>query len=427
MIFTVRSPKLATDRSSDWYRYYAGYSPEFVEDALAALELDPGAIVLDPWNGSGTTTLVAHQRGFSPLGFDANPALIMIARARLLGSEVVESLEPIATDILEHAKGHAGAKLLVEEPLETWLQTDSARQVRSIEWAIQHVLIDHDQYGPLSSAGAMDRVSALAAFFYVALFESVRLELRRFVGSNPTWVKVPEAEQRLRLAPNTLKTGFSTAVRRLAERLGSDLAASAFDPTTAIRQASSLNLPLADESVGGAVTSPPYCTRIDYVVATRPELAVLGFSQDDLRTLREAMVGTPTIDRETPTRLDEWGATATSFLAAVEAHCSHASATYYLKYFTQYFDSLWRSLGELQRVLQPNGRAVIVVQDSYYKELYIDLARMVGDFAEALGWHRIEQTDFAIAKTKAAINPRARSWRASFSAIESALVLGKKT
>lgn len=419
----MRSPKLATDRSSDWYRYYAGYSHEFVEDALDALELETGATVLDPWNGSGTTTFVAHEGGFAPLGFDANPALVVIARARLLGPEVLESLDPLAADILAHAEGLVADRLLEEEPLENWLQAESALQVRRVEWAIQHVLIDHDRYCRLSDGAAFDRMSALAAFFYVALFESVRSELRPFVGSNPTWVKVPEPEQRLTLDPNMLTGRFAAAVKRLAGRLGSRLAAGASDPTAVIRHANSVQLPLADQSVGGIVTSPPYCTRIDYIIASRPELAILGFDEDDLAALRRGMIGTPTINGKTPTRLDEWGPTAIAFLASVEAHSSRASSTYYRKYFTQYVDSLSRSLRELRRVLKQSGGAMLVVQDSYYKELRLDLARMASEMAEALGWHHIERTDFPIAKTKASINPRARAWREGFSSTESVLLL----
>ena len=65
-------------------------------------------------------------------------------------------------------------------------------------------------------------------------------------------------------------------------------------------------------------TLPPYCTRIDYIIASRPELAVLGYREDDLHALRREMVGTPTIRRETPTHMDDWGSTATEFLASVE-------------------------------------------------------------------------------------------------------------
>src|SRR5207244_1397194 len=103
-IRTVRSPKLTSARSRGWYRYYAGYSPEFVEDALASLDLEDGATILDPWNGSGTTTAVAHERGYSALGYDANPALVLAARARLVGADVAESLHPLAQDILDHAR-----------------------------------------------------------------------------------------------------------------------------------------------------------------------------------------------------------------------------------------------------------------------------------------------------------------------------------
>ena len=41
--------------------------------------------------------------------------------------------------------------------------------------------------------------------------------------------------------------------------------------------------------------SPPYCTRIDYVISTLPELAVLGYCNEDLAVLRASMLGTPTM------------------------------------------------------------------------------------------------------------------------------------
>jgi len=418
----MRSPKLANDRTSDWYRFYAGYSHDFVEDALETLGVKPGATILDPWNGSGTTTFVAHQLGFSPIGFDANPALVVIGRARLLGSEVIESLGPIADDIVGHAGDVANDSLLEDEPLENWLRTESAQNARRLEWAIQHVLVDHDCYRPLREAGALESVSALAAFFYVALFESIREQLRPFVSSNPTWVKLAQAEQRLGIEWSALKTAFLSAVGRLAKQLEHHAATSAPDATNAVRQANSMRLPLADNSIEGAVASPPYCTRIDYIIATRPELAVLGFNKDDLRALRFEMVGTPTIHPELPTGRGEWGAIATELLANIGAHSSYASGGYYRKYFHQYVDALWKSLADLRRVLRPGAGAVLVVQDSYYKELHIDLAGMVREMAGLLSWQNVERIDFAIPRTKAAMNPAARSWRTSVSATDSVLI-----
>lgn len=56
---------------SSWYRYYAGYSRAFVTDTIDHLGLTKGSTILDPWNGSGTTTAVAAEAGYEVVGFDA--------------------------------------------------------------------------------------------------------------------------------------------------------------------------------------------------------------------------------------------------------------------------------------------------------------------------------------------------------------------
>ncbi|WP_410712175.1 DNA methyltransferase [Bradyrhizobium sp. BEA-2-5] len=42
-----------------------------------------GQVVLDPWNGSGTTTSVANGAGLTAVGIDINPAMAVVAKARL--------------------------------------------------------------------------------------------------------------------------------------------------------------------------------------------------------------------------------------------------------------------------------------------------------------------------------------------------------
>ena len=68
------SPKrLSQDRSGDWYGDYAGYADTFVTDIVSAL---PARVktILDPWNGSGTTTAVSTAHSLASKGFDINPA-----------------------------------------------------------------------------------------------------------------------------------------------------------------------------------------------------------------------------------------------------------------------------------------------------------------------------------------------------------------
>ena len=62
-----------------WYRYYAGYSSPFVDYTLGTLAPRAKSI-LDPWNGTGTTTVLAASRRIKAFGYDINPALVVVAR-----------------------------------------------------------------------------------------------------------------------------------------------------------------------------------------------------------------------------------------------------------------------------------------------------------------------------------------------------------
>ena len=80
----MTSPKQPQpERQRDWYPYYAGFTEEFVSEILREY-VAKDAAVLDPWNGSGTTTSACANRGLSSAGVDISPALTVIARARLV-------------------------------------------------------------------------------------------------------------------------------------------------------------------------------------------------------------------------------------------------------------------------------------------------------------------------------------------------------
>ncbi len=101
---TVRSPKLDVVGSRRrHYQYYAGYSDGFVEDALSRMGVTGDELILDPWNGSGTTTSTAAANGLRAVGFDINPAAVLIGRSGLLQSDVADSLRPLTVEICKLA------------------------------------------------------------------------------------------------------------------------------------------------------------------------------------------------------------------------------------------------------------------------------------------------------------------------------------
>jgi hypothetical protein len=410
----MRSPKQSGARHGRWYSYYAGYSSGFVEDAIDLLAPGPDGLVLDPWNGSGTTTTVCQSRGIPSTGFDINPALVVVARSRLLGPDVAPSIAPLAADLLEHARD---AEIAIAEcdPLRDWFEEESVRTIRGLCAAILQVLGPHSpEPNPLEGD-----LPPLAAFFYVGLFHAVRAALSSCATSNPTWIRSPGADKVL-VSRDIVLRGFLDRCLELRDKLHAQPRALS---AATVGLANSTRIPLKDATVTGAITSPPYCTRIDYVVATRPELAVLGVTKERARSLRDQMVGTPTITGIGTSADPAWGTQANDLLELVAKHQSRASSTYYLAYFLQYFDSMCQSLHEISRALRNGSSAVLVVQDSYYKDVHIDLARIISEMGRETGLATVSRTDFAASSTMAAVNPRSRVWRSSFAATESVLHL----
>src|SRR5204862_4487117 len=89
---------------------------------------------------------------------------------------------------------------------------------------------------------------------------------------------------------------------------------------------------LEDESVDLALTSPPYCTRIDYTAATRIELAVLAPSmQADPEDLSRRMIGSTRVPRQEIEISPAWGPRCHDFLEALRRHRSKASSGYYYR------------------------------------------------------------------------------------------------
>ena len=94
-----------------------GFAEQALKESAANAKL-----VLDPWNGTGTTTVVAASKNIPAIGFDVNPALVVVSRARLLGAGVWASIDPLGEDVVAHAAGVE----LDDDPLRFWFSQQAA-------------------------------------------------------------------------------------------------------------------------------------------------------------------------------------------------------------------------------------------------------------------------------------------------------------
>ena len=417
----IISPKRRASAQAGWegfFPYYAGYPESFASELLSSAGLAKHAKVLDPWNGSGTTTFAASKLMLDAVGVDINPVMAIVARARTLPPSEADSLVALARELLAKAE-RSVVPVATTDPLASWFGPMTVAWMRGLERAITGSLTSDQTQG----TGDIQAVSAIAATYYVATFALCRELASAYQTSNPTWLKVARKGQRKAWATRVWMADRFIA---LVNEMASALAPKAKDGV----EAGPIRLLVGDTAGGLALsdkadfvlTSPPYCTRIDYTAATRLQLAVLA----PLLTVAKAdlsrrMLGSIRVPDHEVLPTPEWGEACNSFLMDVKKHPSKASAGYYYRTHADYFDKMHRSLGSISQALKSQGAAVLVVQDSYYKDVHNDLPSMISEMAAFHGLGLKRREDFRLSKTLAGSHPHSKAYRKSFEAVESVL------
>jgi hypothetical protein len=395
------------ERLRDWYPYYAGFPSAFACQTLDRY-LSTARHLLDPWNGSGTTTALAADRGIRFTGLDVNPAATVVARARLTPTSIRESLEAIALEIVT-ASERAPYTPSDDDALRRWLREPAVASVRRLQRGINDVVVRQRELErefrerPNETANSLP---VLASFYYASLFAAVRDVLQRFRGTNPTWLRFPaSSRERLNPSSNSIGCGFVERSSYLAQRLvvRDDQAVNG----GRIFAGSVLDL-VETNTYDGCLTSPPYATRVDYVRSSLAELSVLGLSSKQLDQLRLATTGSPRVKGRQLDRAPLRSATANRVTKAVYEHSSHGSASYYGPWISAYFSDLESSFERIHTAVQQNGRIGVVVQDSYYKSFHIDLQTIVAEAMEGFGRSLQAREDYGVRHLFSRINPEAR-------------------
>lgn len=408
------------------FSYYAGYSSEFSETLIDSLALPSGSLILDPWNGSGTTTNATIKCGLSAVGTDLNPVMVIIAKASLVSKLDVDSLVPLGHSIVRKAETLLETKLACD-PLERWFCPSSSLIMRQIETSINNSLLSSENYRELKSDTNLSLLTPIAAFYYLCLFRVIRKLAKDFIPSNPTWIRAPKSSrERKRPSPYTIKKCFLDEINLLAENYETLVDTTRKAPNVSLRLCNSESLPISSESVDAVITSPPYCTRIDYAVATYVELAALRIGEEEFDVLRRSLTGTSTV-RDPITYIPEaWGPTCEQFLRDLYSHPSKASKTYYYKNHAQYFNSLHKSLSEISRVLKTGSTCTLVVQNSHYKEIYTDIATICTEMLDTMSLSLFQKKDFSASRTMASLNKNSKKYKKSRGITESVLCFKKR-
>lgn len=249
----------AAQKRQSIYPYYAGFSDAFALTMLRQLGVKRGSRVLDPWNGTGTTTAAARALGAQSTGVDISPVLDTVARARFASGDdaafVSERMSEFIADVPDGLDIDALASIYTRT---------------------------------IASASSPDDINR-RALAMCCLFPAARKAYSTTKTRNPSWFseKIPEYE-----AIKVNKDFTLNIIKAICSKIS---AYNGTGPAPRIVLGDIKEVKLGRSKYDCILTSPPYLTRVDYVKATLPEITLMNAANGkiDILSLRHSMIGTP--------------------------------------------------------------------------------------------------------------------------------------
>ncbi len=227
---------------------------------------------------------------------------------------------------------------------------------------------------------------------------------KKLRGSNPTWTKRSTGHA---LLDGDFESAVDAGIKSLTA-YSAQLSPLAEGFSAQLSNCDVAELEWEEGSVGAIVTSPPYPNRTDYIRHYLPAVELLlGGNQEAERRLREIQIGTPLIRTEHAST--DLPRSVETLIECVRTHHSYASERYYAKGFRYYFEDMSRVLARFAGWLAPNGIVMLVVQDTYYKEILVPVADLLGDIAQRQGLRLAGVERFKVRNAMSRLSPQSRA------------------
>ncbi|HLN51833.1 MAG TPA: DNA methyltransferase [Thermoplasmata archaeon] len=355
-----------------WWPYVQGYSAEFVAGVLSREGLAPGATVLDPFAGSGTTLVETRRAGLRALGFELLPPAALAARVKTNFDLDPGALGDVGQAIADHARrGRPGPLPFLRETRRQFapkVLNDLARL--------------RDALPPEGNPTA----DAARLAFGRILIPASRLHRSPCLGySRSQDPDGPSPLERFRASIRVMQADLEHLARE-RDRWGPPARVETRD----VRAGGA-----PPRSVDMAVTSPPYVNGMDYVMNYKIDLAWLGYARSyaDLRALRAAEVACDNLPRsETAGFLalrklpDPWLPEILRRMRQNVARKGSYRRDDMHAIVHRYFADLARVLVRVREALKPGGRFVLVVGDSLLAGVYVPGDLILARIGEKVGF-----------------------------------------
>ncbi len=385
-----RDPAFMANRDAPvhrWVPWIAGFSRQFVQDALARHLPEPGAgVVLDPFAGVGTTLIEADIAGHAAVGFEINPYAAYAARTKLAAHRLESEQLRAAIAEFETFMEQAGRKGRAPEATPpAAFRTRAPFYSPAVK---RKVLLAFDFMATLEAPVA--RLFRLA--FAATMVGYSNYSYEPSLGRKSS-VGRPEVDDddvagaiAAKLGQMADDAGWYRASRANPERDdGRVFERSFFEGYDALDQG----------SVDLLVTSPPYLNNYHYNRNTRPHLYWLGFcaAPSDLKRLEALNLGTYWQNARDEDRIDlDPSIDDDEIKSAIDAvrQKNPEKGVYggngWANYAARYFNDCVRFADGAAWCLRPGATALVVIGNSILQGVPIPTDRFLAAIAACRGF-----------------------------------------
>lgn len=362
-----------------WLRLTPAYGVRLVRDKLATL--DKGAVVTDPFSGTGTTTLGAAELGLRGQSIDVNPFLVWLGNAKVAHYEnaiLLDTLTASAEIVRQHPKANLDIDLWAPNifKIEKWWSPGALHALKVLRAEI-------DQF-----SGQMKTLMELA------------LCRTLIASSNATFnhqsMSFKSAGESL---PLFEKDDYSLVLNLWIESLDTIVDSARYslqgDASVFLGDARELGSVLAPADY--VLTSPPYVNRMSYIRELRPYMywmRYLDIASDASELDWQAIGGT-------------WG-TATSKLKSwepdVETPVEEALRVVCRKisedggkngpllatYVHKYHHDMWKHFTSLPSHVKPGGTVSYIIGNSTFYKHEVPAHEWYAEMLSALGFENVK-------------------------------------
>ena len=390
-----------TKNGHRWYKFKEGFSSDLVHYVMHKFVLNSGRI-LDPFAGSGAALFTSSELGVDSVGIELLPSATEIIEVRQIlrtveARQMAEQIRRFRESLVWQRPGESKRFPYIRItrgafPSET--EAELGRYMYEIE------RISDDNLGRI--------------LFFAALCILEDVSYTRKDGQYLRWDH--RSGRRIGKKPfhkGTIKS-FTPAICAKLDQIAGDiygdqlrfaeLVGEQRSGEVQLLKGSCLDIlpTLENESFNGIITSPPYCNRYDYTRTYALELAMMGIGEEEIRTLRQAMLSCTVENREKADLVEK--SDLVHLNRSLDAFESQELLGLILKYLDlcrnegllnnngiprmvrNYFKELTVVIFECARLLKPGTPFVMVNDNVRYQGINIPVDLILSEIAQRAGF-----------------------------------------